>query len=338
MKEFISENPRKPRMGIVGLGNMGWQYCEVISTLPQASLQWVCEVKEDRLNKAVSRFKIMGLKDFREAPLRETDAVVIATPDNYHLEPALFFAGEGKHILIEKPLATSVKEGEEIVIACRKAGVKLMVGHILRFDSRYALVKERVDEGEIGEIIHMYARRNNLISNAKRIGGRTSPIFFLAVHDIDILCWLKRCPPKWVFATANCKLLRSLNTYDSAFILLEWEDGTIACVETSWALPDCLPSGLDSQLEIVGSEGAVYLRIDNQNLQIYKEKSEFPDTFYHFILHNKPFGILRAEVEHFIDCLLNEREPLISGEEGLLAVKIAEAAHKSIELKERVEI
>ncbi|MBC7330620.1 Gfo/Idh/MocA family oxidoreductase [bacterium] len=326
------------KIGVVGMGVMGWQYCEVLRSLPQASLQWICDIDTERLEKSACHFKVKGYKDFKEAPVEEIDAVIIATPDNYHLEPTLYFAKNKKHILVEKPLATSVEDGIEMVKACKEADIKLMVGHILRFDPRYALVKERIEKKEIGDIVHFYARRNNLLSNAIRIKGRTSPIFFLAVHDIDILCWLKKSPPKWVYATANSKLLRFLNTFDTAFILLEWEDGTIACVETSWVLPDYSPSGLDSQLEVVGSEGAIYLRIDNQNLRIYKEKSEFPDTFYHFLLHNEPFGILRAEVEHFIDCVIGDNPPLIDGEEALIAVRIAEAAHKSIDLKERIEI
>ena len=326
------------KLGVVGVGVMGWQYCEVINSLPYASLQWICEIDSEKLKKALHCFKVNGYEDFREAPLEETDAVIIATPDNFHLEPTIYFAKNKKHILVEKPLATSVQDGSEMVKACNEEGIKLMVGHILRFDPRYAFIKERIEKNDIGDIVHLYARRNNLISNAKRVKGRTSPIFFLAVHDIDILCWLKKSPPKWVYAIANSKLLRSLNTFDSAFVLLEWEDGTIACVETSWVLPDYLPSGLDSQLEVLGSEGAIYLRIYNQNLQIYKDRSEFPDTFYHFLLHDKPFGILKAEVEHFIDCIIYDKEPLIGGEEGLLAVRIAEAAHKSIELKERIEI
>ncbi len=328
----------KPKIGIVGMGVMGWQYAEIITSLPNGELGWVCDINENRLQRAISYFPVDGFKDFREVPLEETEGVIIATPDDYHREPVLFFAQGGKHILVEKPLATSVREGEEMVRACKEAGVKLMVGHILRFDPRYFLIKARIEKGEIGELIHLYARRNNLLSNAKRVGGRTSPIFFLAIHDIDILCWLKKSPPKWLFATANSKLLSHLDTYDSAFLLLEWEDGTIGCIETSWVLPDYSPSGLDCELEVVGSEGAVHLRIDNQSLQIYKERSEFPDTTYHLLLYDKAFGILRAEVEHFVDCLITDREPLISGEEGLLSVKVAEAAHKSIENKTRVEI
>lgn len=328
----------KPRIGIVGMGVMGWQYAEVITSLPNANLLWVCDTNDDKLRRATLQFGVSGYSDYTQAPSEEIDAVIIATPDNYHREPVLFFAQARKHILVEKPLATSYIDAEEMINACTKAEVKLMVGHILRFDPRYTLIKERVERGEVGDIIHLYARRNNLISNAKRVGGRTSPIFFLAIHDIDIFCWLKKSPPKWVFATSNSKLLSNLNTYDSAFLLLEWEDGTVGCIETSWVLPDHSPTGLDCQLEIVGEKGAIYLRIDNQNLQIFKEANEFPETFYHFLLHEKAFGILRAEVEHFIDCLIYNIKPLISGEEASIAVKIAEAAHRSIESKTRVEI
>ncbi|MBC7328042.1 Gfo/Idh/MocA family oxidoreductase [bacterium] len=328
----------KIKIGIVGMGLMGWQYAEVIRSLPDAELKWICEINDEKLHSASTHFTVDGYLDFKEVPLDNTDAVIIATPDNYHLEPALFFAQAKKHILVEKPLATSVQDGMAIIEASESSGVKLMVGHILRFDPRYVVVKQRIESGEIGDIIHMYARRNNLLSNAIRIGGRTSPLFFLAIHDIDILCWLKGAPPVKVFSIATSKLLRSLNTYDSAFLLLEWKDGTIGCIETSWVMPDYSPTGLDCQLEIVGERGAVHLRIDNQNLQIFKEKSEFPDTSYHLVLYDKAFGILRAEVEHFLDCIKNGKELAISAEEALLAVKIAAAAHKSIEEKKGVEI
>ncbi len=327
----------KLRIGIVGMGVMGWQYAEILSALPHCTLEWICDIDEERLREAQQRFHVPTYADYRRVLDSPVDGVIIATPDNYHLQPCVDFAKSRKHILVEKPLATTLKDAEEIVKVCKEEGVKLMVGHILRFDPRYVLLKQKV--GEVGDLIHIYTRRNNLLSNARRIKGRTSPLFFLAIHDVDILCWLKGSLPEWVFASANSKLLRGYGTYDSAFLLMQWEDGTLGCVETSWVLPDDLPSALDAQLEVVGERGAIYLQIDNHCLRMYSQgQAVFPDTAYHLIVEDMPFGILRQEVEHFLLCIERNEEPAITGEDGLRAVRVVEGAERAIKSGEKVRL
>jgi UDP-N-acetylglucosamine 3-dehydrogenase len=270
---------------------------------------------------------------------KNLQAVCICTPDPLHREPCVAAAQAGKHIFVEKPLADKVKDGEEIVKAARNAGVKLMVGHILRFDPRYTGAYQAVMDGRIGEPIHAFVRRNNILASGRRLQGRTSVLYFLGIHDTDFLLWCLGRLPHTVYAAATRKLLADLGVDDTIFVLMHFEGGVIACLEASWVLPNASLSSLDARVEIVGTRGAVYVDIHGQGLTVIDEnRLDRPDTMYGPVMHGQVSGAVKEEMAHFVDCILEGREPLITGEMGLDAVRVVAAAHRSLETGKPVAV
>ncbi|MBI3944721.1 MAG: Gfo/Idh/MocA family oxidoreductase [Armatimonadetes bacterium] len=321
-------------VAVIGLGRMGAPYARVLSQLPNAKLAAVCDIDAELTRRVAAEMGVPGYADYREmlAAAKDIQAVCVCTSDQAHREPCVRAAKAGKHILLEKPLATTIEDGEAIIAAARGAGVKLMVAHLLRFDPRYARAWQTVREGRIGEPIHVFARRNNILASGRRIGGRTSVLYFLGIHDIDFLLWCLEDKPTSVYATASRKLLTDLGVDDTIFALIRFAGGSVACIEASWVLPDTSFAILDARLEIVGTQGAVYVDINGQGLtMIDAARAERVDTVYSPVLHGEVQGALRDEIEHFVTCALTGREPLITGEEALKSVRVVAAAHRSLE-------
>lgn len=321
-------------VAVIGVGRMGYPIAQVLSHLPNARLVAVCDVEPLTVERVSQEMGVPGYTDIRQMLAIEQDiqAVCVCTSDQAHREPCVAAAQAGKHIFVEKPLAVSVEDGETIVRTAHAAGVKLMVGHILRFDPRYTGAQQAVAEGRIGEPIHAFVRRNNILASGRRLQGRTSVLYFLGIHDIDFLLWCLGSLPRTVYAAASRKLLADLGVDDSIFVLMRFEGGVIACLEASWALPNAAQSSLDARVEIVGTRGAVYVDIYGQGLTVVDEnRLDCPDTMYGPVVHGQVSGAVKEEIAHFVSCVLEDREPLITGEMGLDAVRVVSAAHRSLE-------
>jgi len=328
------------KVGVIGVGQMGELHARILSQMPTSELVAVVDINPERADIISRDLGVEGYNDYRKLLERDDiQAVSICTPDQIHLEPAVAAAEAGKHILIEKPLATSSQDAQAIIEAAKKAEVKLMVGHVLRFDPRYVRARDIVQNGELGDIVHIVARRNNLISNGRRIGGRTSVLFYLGVHDIDIMRWCIASEITKVYAESCSKALTDLGVEDTVLTTMRFQNGAIANLEVSWIMPDWSISTLDARLEIVGTEGSIFVHIRDQGLQIFtKDLQRFLDTTYLPPVHNEIVGILRDEIAHFVKCVLEDREPLISGEEGKKAVEVVEAMTTSLRTGMPVEL
>src|SRR5437763_11537243 len=152
----------KVRHGVIGLGWFGEKHCEALAGLPNVELVAVCTRRQARLNEVAQRFGVRHTyTDFRDLLANpEVDAVSIVTMWDQHTAPALAALQAGKHVFLEKPMASTVADCTAIVTAARSAQGSLMIGHICRFNSRYAVAKTAIEEGRVGKIVSMYARRN----------------------------------------------------------------------------------------------------------------------------------------------------------------------------------
>ncbi|MEM3560732.1 MAG: Gfo/Idh/MocA family oxidoreductase [Candidatus Aenigmatarchaeota archaeon] len=323
----------KIKIGVIGAaGFIGEVHTRAAFEIPNAKLVAIADINEERGKEVAKKYNTKWYKDYNDMLKKEDiDAVIIATPDDLHLDPAIAAAEAGKHMLIEKPLATNVKDAEEIIKYAKKNGVKLMVGHTLRFFPEYVAIKEMIERGEIGEIIQIWTRRNSRVDRARRLKGRVSSVFFFGIHDIDFIRWCVNDEIKRVYAVANKKLLKEINVEDTILALLKFKNGCIASLENCWVLPQAYPTWCDARIEIVGTKSAIFLNMMEQGLMIYNEniRQYIPST-----IHKKFISPILYEDEHFINCLINNEEFIVTGEDGLIAVKIAEAIHKSINNEE----
>jgi predicted dehydrogenase len=330
---------RKVKVGVVGLGIMGKVHTRAYKSHTNAEVVAVCDIDEDRAKSFAKEFSIARVyTDFREmAEDPELEAVSVATPDFLHREPVVAFAKAGKDVLCEKPLATSTSDAEEMVKTARNAGVKLMVAFHNRWSPPYATLKSRVDSGELGHPIYAYVRLCDTIYVPTRMiswSSKTSVIWFLGSHVVDLVRWIFGKEAEKVYCVKRDHILKGMNveTEDFFHYIVEFQDGAVALFENSWVLPEILPSVVDFASKFVFTEGCVYVDTHHsQAMRVYTSvKAENPDLFGGPLeIHEHLTGFNVRTVWHFIDCLVRDKTPLSTGEDGLAVTRIIEAAFKS---------
>lgn len=328
-------------VAVIGTGLMGSHFARILSQLPQARLRAVCDPDEARSKRLAVEVGAKCYLDYEEM-LRsepEVQAVVITVPDTLHLAPALCAIGLGKHVFIEKPLATTVAEARQICEAADSRGLTLMVGHYLRFDPRYVALHNSITSGDVGQLISIYMRRNPSSNSMRRIGGRVSAAYWVGVHDIDIMNWITRVRPAKVFAREVRKGLTGINASECIAAMITLEDGTIAILENSWASPAVQGRPMSFMLEVRGEEGVIDLNAYEQGILVHTQSTlTSPDTLYFPSVHGILSGPYRDEMVHFVDCVFTRSRPVVDGRDGLAAVVVADAIERSIQTGSEIDL
>lgn len=320
---------------VIGAGVMGCAHARVWAELPVTRLVAVYDVNQEKARDVAGAHGARAAASLEEAVSDgDVQIVSVCTPDNAHVEPCLAAAQAGKHVLVEKPLATCLADADRILAAANAAGVKLMVGHILRFDPRYCAAKDTVAAGGIGEIAYVYARRYNPLSMAGRMAAFSSPMFFLGIHDIDIVRWVTGLEIVRVFAVGSRGIMAAGDDgpHDAIAALVEFDNGAAGCIEALWSNPDGLPSSLDARLEVLGTVGRVDVVVAHRDVTITTGgRAQGIDVAYGPQVQGQLDGALRTQLEHFAWCVKEGREAAVSNEDARMAVAIAEAIHRSLD-------
>ena len=182
---------RKVKYGIIGLGWFGEYHGEALAGLPNAEIYALCTRTDSRLQELGKKFGATKLYTDYEEMLAdpEVEAVSITTMWDQHTAPTLAAIQAGKHVFLEKPMASTVADSRAMVEAARASDKYFMVGHIVRFNPRYAAVKREIAAGKIGKIVSIYARRNVPVSIGAAVLPKIGPIIGDGVHDTDIMFW-----------------------------------------------------------------------------------------------------------------------------------------------------
>jgi len=319
------------RIGLIGAGFIGGTHARALSALREAKLVAAADLQVDRARALASPAGGSAYADYREMFSKEKlDAVIVATPDNAHVQPCIDAAEAGLHLFIEKPLATTLADCDTIAAAVKKSGVRALVGHTLRWEPRYALAQEAIRRGDIGTVSYMYARRNNVKPVARRAAGYTNVARFLAVHDIDWIQWSLGERASHVFARTSSRVLTDLKTPDAYVMLLRFPSGVLATVEAAWILPDDGSLPLDFQAEALGSDGAVYVSIQDQGLRIDRRGGlRFPDVTFLPSVRDQAQGVYVEEHRHFLNIIRDGAAPVCTLAEARAAVAVVIAAEES---------
>ena len=321
------------KVGVIGVGTIGIVHATALASSPLADLVGIAEINDEVRERVASNLGTKGYGDY-QALIRTPgiQAVSICTPDHSHLKPVMDCIDAGLHILLEKPLATDLAEAERIAARVRQYDRTFMLAYIVRFDPRYALAKEAVDRGEIGEIVHMSALRNTSPLSPRYLKGRVSLAFFIGVHDLDQLLWMTGSPIERVYAESRGMLVKQeVGVDDTMLSLLRFKNGVIAQMNHTWACPVTREARLQSRLDVVGTKGQIGVEVWNQGLKIHGPSGiRFQDVSYGPTVHGERVGNMRLQLEHFLKCVLRNEKPLVGVEEGLAGVKAALALEESI--------
>lgn len=328
--------PAQIKVGVVGCGYWGPNLIRNFRSLPECSLKLMCDISAERLRHMRSLYpEVKGVTDFHEmingAGL---DAVVIATSVRYHHTMAKASLLAGKHTFIEKPMAASAAECEELVEIAKRKGLVLMVGHTFLYSPAVRKIKSIVDQGDIGEIRYISARRLNLGLFQKDI----NVAWDLAPHDLSIILHVMGEPPVSVNCRGSAHVTPGIE--DVTSMTLSFAKDRSAIVHSSWLDPRKI-----REMTIVGSKRMIVYDdvAPLEKIRIFDARVERPphyDTFgeFHYAYHYgdvyapyiKQEEPLKTECQHFIECVRDGKTPLSNGEQGLELVRILEASSESL--------
>lgn len=335
-------------VSVIGTGIMGRTHAAVLESYHRSRVTgWLARSDRHR-EEAAAVSKAPVRRDLAETLADPaTDAVLIATPDHAHREFAVAAAEAGKHVLIEKPLATSVEDARAIQDAVTANGVVGMTLFNHRFVPSYWQAKQLITERELGPLRVGYARKNDVRFVPLEMiawAAQTTPAWFLSSHDIDLLLWYAQDRVERVFATAVSGTLQRLgvDTPDAIQAQLVLRGGGVLTVEACWSYPDSFPTMTDSFMEVVLAEGVIHLDRKSEQVEIADASAfSYPRNLLVNRVGGKPSGSTAVAVQHFVDCVLDEKEPSISLASSVHVTEVLAAIHEScnsgnpIEMKEK---
>jgi len=300
-------------VAVIGTGFWGRNHARVFTELPETKLIAVCDMDSERAEKVGKQFGAKPYTNTGKMLKREDiEAVSVCTWSTSLAKEAQKALEAGKHVLVEKPMATNTKQAEKLLKTAEKEGLHLTVGFLMRFIPGVQQIRKAVEQKQIGELVCATSRR---VSQWPERIGDVGVVKDTAIHDIDLMRYIFNEEPIAVYAkTGN---MRHKKFEDYAHIMLTFKEGKNAFIESNWLTPYKTRT-----LVVTGSTAIMKLDYITQELTIENEK----ETLQPRIAWLEP---LKAELQHFANCIRKKEKPLITGVDGLNALKIAEAAFKS---------
>lgn len=331
-------------VAVVGVGIWGQNHALAYSDDPRCRLVCVCDRDERRAREVAERFGCDYTTRVEEvAASADVEIVSIATPDFAHFAPAMAAIAAGKHVLIEKPLATDVEEARKLADAAETAPGKAMVNFQLRWHPSYLAIKEAILAGRLGHPYMGYIRLSNTIDVPTKWfhwSARSGPHWFQFSHAMDVMRWFLEQEPVEVVAVARKEVLasRGIDTYDSVQALVRFADG-VATFESSWIVPNSSPSVVDGYLSLHGTSGKVELDTDYAGLTLAADRFAYPrvqagtPNIYGRLSHP-----MFEPMRYFVDCVVEGRRPAVTLRDGLVNTLMIDATVRSIEERRPVRV
>lgn len=330
--------------GLIGCGSIARSaHLPALAVLrDRARLVAVADIVPEAAQRAAAQYDAAAYGDYRQVLAHpDVQAVIVATPEAMHAEQVVAAAAACKHVLCEKPMASSVAEADAMIGACARAGVRLMVGHSRRFTSRYLEIRKSLDQGGIGTVRMVRENERRVRGFADPEGVAYTPrhwtgdprvnlgvAMMAGIHEADILRWFMDDAPVSVFAEHAVQRAGNVGVPDFISIVVRFANGGIGATEISWMPPPGYPAF--HQLELYGTEGVLRARDqDSIGLTRYaRAGASFPGA-HEMLLRNGPIYV--REVAEFIGGIAEGRSMWVSPEDARLALATALGAIRSAE-------
>jgi predicted dehydrogenase len=325
------------KVGLIGCGAWGKNLLRNFANLPGCTLLACCDESAKQVQKISPGYPgIKFTRDPREIIENPNlDAVVIVTPPASHFQLCKAAIMADKDVFVEKPLVLNTKEGEELVELAERKKKILMVGHIMEYHAATLKLKEYIDKGELGRVYYLYSSRVNL----GKVRDIENALWSFAPHDISMILFLLEKEPVSVTATGQCYLQKDKGIEDVVFMNMRFDDGTMAHVHVSWLDPH-----KERRLTVVGDKkmavfddarSAEKIWIYDKGVQTKQDYSTYGEylslRFGDVVIPNIPATEpLRAECQHFIECVESRKAPRSDGRDGLRVSKVLDAAQRSL--------
>lgn len=334
---------KKTKLAILGAGFVSDIHMESYHRfVPEAEIVAVYTRSAEKAKAFAEKHHIPNWYDDMDRLINESgcEVVDICLPNFLHAEATLKAAAAGKHIIIEKPLAVTLEEADTMIAACKKAGVKLMYAEELCFAPKYERVRHLVNEGAVEKVY--------MLKQSEKHSGPHSDWFYdinlagggvlmdMGCHAIQWCRWmLKNEKVISVYATMNTVLHnKRTNAEDNSVVIIEFESGVTAVLENSWAKH----GGMDDRCEVYGTGGVIYADLFMGNAAITYSKEGYGYAMekagttagWSFTVFEEAFNQgYPQELKHFIECIQQDTDPLVTGEDGRAVLEIIYAAYAS---------
>jgi UDP-N-acetylglucosamine 3-dehydrogenase len=305
----------KLKIAVVGVGSWGRNHVRVLSELPDVEVVAVCDIDKQKTDLVAEKYGIEAFtSSSRMYRKKKLDAVNLCVWSTHLSQEAMKALKAGKHVFVEKPMASSTREAKKIINLAREKKLCLTVGFIERFNPAVRRLKQAIINGDVGSPVSATVRR---VSKWPERIGDVGVVKDTAIHDIDIARFIFDEDPVTVFAKAGN--LRHEKFEDYIQIMLSFSAGKSAFLEANWLTPYKI-----RKLTVTGSEAIISLDYITQEMTI----ETLGETLTPRHEYEEP---LKLELNHFVECIRNNETPLVTGLDGYKALKIAEAALKSAE-------
>ena len=335
-------------VGVVGTGWCGGIRARTAAASPLVGSLHLAEIDTARLEEMAKATRAeTATTDYRELVADDRiDALMIsATPETTHYPMAKEALEAGKHVLLEKPIALTLDEADELVALAERHRLKFTIGYSQRFNAKQALVKRSLDDGTLGEPVSALVSRHITRKLDDKIAGRIvlSPAAMEATHDIDFLLWcMAPARPVRVYAQAALGVMKEkYGTSDTMSILITLDNGVVLTVGAGWTLPPGYPNFSSTWMEIVGTEGALLL--DDSHRDVILNTMDDGMRLPLSTMPGEPVGHVYAgpmerETTYFLEAVAWDREVLVRADEARRVMEVYLAADLSAERNEPIEL
>ncbi|MCK1992222.1 Gfo/Idh/MocA family oxidoreductase [Peribacillus muralis] len=335
---------------IIGAGKQGEVHARTLSEIPYVEVVGICDLNKSRAEELAHKYGIKEVYTDHNEMLAKSDCefVAIVTPDHLHAQVTIDCANAKKHVLIEKPFATTREDIHAMLEAIERNNVRAMVDLHNRWSPPFSLAKRAIENGDIGEVRSGYIRLNDtkyVATDMLAWSANSSILWFLGSHSLDAITWLVNSRVEKVYSVSREGVLKNLgvDTVDMYQTTLEFENGAIVQMENSWITPNGNTAIIDFKCNVLGAEGMINVNTSSHDLiQITNEtKTVTPDILAKPIVEDKMVGFSSNSIRSFIDRLIDGKPFLVSVQEAsntaLAIIAILESANTGKAVKVQYE-
>ncbi|MFC4557969.1 Gfo/Idh/MocA family protein [Virgibacillus kekensis] len=323
------------KIGMMSFAHMhAYSYADSLMKLPNVELVGIFDDDLQRGKEVAGKYSTKHFDDQETFLAMEMDAVVICSENIRHKEMVLNAAKANKHILCEKPIATTVEDAEKMIKSCEEHGVTLQIAFPVRFSSPIKQLKKMIDDDELGNIVALRTTNRGqnpggwFIDKEQSGGGA---VLDHTVHMVDIMRWYLGKEITEVHAIVD-SYFHDIDIDDAGILTLEFENGVIATHDASWSRFSEYPIWGDATIEVIGTKQTVKVDAFKEHFRLFTSGAK--SLSHVFYGNDMDFGL----IQDFVECLEQGREPSITGMDGLKALEVALAAYKSSDKKLAVNV
>lgn len=322
-------------IGMISFAHMhANSYAKHLHRHPEAELTAIWDDDPSRGQRASDTFGARYYDDLDQFLHSDVDAVLVCSENAKHRDHVVKASQAGKHVLCEKPIATEIRDAEEMIASCREHGVILQIAYPVRFAPSVERVRDMVQNGELGDILAINGTNHGQMPGGwfvqKEMSGGGAATDHI-VHVMDLVRWMLNDEVKSVYAEMDTRFY-DIDVEDCGIVSLEMESGTIVTIDPSWSRPKTFPMWGDVKMEMVGTKGTLSVDVFKQSVLYFNDRDGK--------VQQLPWAedMDKRLIDDFLDCIKHNRAPSITGEDGLRTLEVVKAAYESHESKKVVQL